>query len=285
MSLHAKNLLKVANDLSKIDPILAHELQDNLRSFISVMNPGAESFVKKIQKSQQILRHIQDNANLALSQYKKLGGPKANLSDLSEVLGKPVEELDPEVEILKNYLHDVRRKSASSRVALFGKIKDWFSPKKKVVEEDPELDEEESSSRNEEYKQTVQYWQNVDGINQLYDALVKNPTVRGLKILLDEIKNTLPLGDSLLKGKVPESPEEQKKTLNKYFANLLRTEYGSDNYNANLRELYNYLKNRFKTASVSNLDDQLVVAARIASATRGNVRVRKDVMKVFDLAC
>jgi hypothetical protein len=311
MSIYARNLLKISSSLSERDPLLSYELEENVRRMMAVVNPNVSSFHNTILESQKILQNIKDQLKYVLKKHKEV----IDDSTAEDFAKRMESEASNEAQILKRLLEEANkemRRAASSRVALFGKLKDLF--KKPKREEETDSDDKMEKSYLSIQHQTLynrKYFGLVEKVKDEFLKLMKDPDKSVLMNLKDVVDTALAMGKEILRGSFLEPGSEdapyeleqqdieeveEKKfvppqiksekvhdsaEIRKYLSSLLKMKPGSSTYKQQLLDLYRLLDKSFGRADLESI---MTASTQIAAFVSKHPRYKNDVVRVAKMA-
>lgn len=211
MNTPAWRLIKLARSISKRDPILGYELEQNVRHYVALINPGAESADEKLESTVTVLKSLRQ-------ELEDIVAKMDSDADAEEFAKFFDDEAAAEEEELRRLLKEVR--SASTKVA--GPL-DWL--KKKFKKSPPKADDSESGPSyemsdstmddfvdgkgdwedashyvQEEANEKKQFSDTVQKILSDVDAVRKKPSMPTLEKLIDQISKAVDFGENLMKG-------------------------------------------------------------------------------------
>jgi len=299
MSTNARSLLKVAASLSERDPLLAYELEENVRHMMAVINPGATSFHHTVQESQEVLTKIKDQLVHVIKSHKLIDDKTAR--QFVEMMGS---EAKGEAEILSHLLEEAKAynlHTSATRLAFFGKLKNFF----KKPEPEYELVDLPYPKISIETQYNKKYFKLVEDVKNDFMKLMKSPTKKLLDALKGAVDTALLMGENILSGryKTPgsdyspyeldeedleqiEDPALSKQRdeaeIRKILQKIQFKKYETpQEYNGMLRDLYWLLDKTFGKADVDTI---MKTSAQITRFASKNPRLRSDILKVARLA-
>ena len=232
MNSQAWRLVKIARRVAKSDPLLGYELEQNVRSYVALINPGAQSGKQKLESTVTVLKSLRQELEDII---KKMDSDE----DAAEFAKFFDDEGAAEEEELRRLLKDIR--SASTKLA---GPKEWlkklFSPSKgksKPADEDvnmsPSYDmgdsavddfvegksdwKDSSHYVQEESNENAEFGKQVKSILDGVEKARKEPSMSAVEKLIDQISKAVDFGERLLKGnyKHQEGPSDSKSVSDK----------------------------------------------------------------------